>query len=67
MYCQCVCSLRYPACNAHAPYYIVICYIAMPGVVDHLAVKNVAQGAPLGGGNYEAYSDSKYRFAVKKK
>jgi len=39
----------------------------MPGVVDHLAVKNVAQGAPLGGGNYEAYSDSKYRFAVKKK
>jgi hypothetical protein len=21
----CVCSLRYPACKAHAPYYIVIC------------------------------------------
>jgi len=21
----CICSLRYPACNAHAPYYIVIC------------------------------------------
>ena len=23
--CVCVCSLRYPACNTHAPYYIVIC------------------------------------------
>ena len=24
-YSECVCSLSYPACNAHAPYYIVIC------------------------------------------
>jgi len=23
--CVCVCSLRYPACKTHAPYYIVIC------------------------------------------
>jgi len=24
----CVCSLRYPACSAHAPYYIVICVLS---------------------------------------
>ena len=24
-YYESVCSLSYPACNAHAPYYIVIC------------------------------------------
>ena len=24
----CVCSLSYPACNAHAPYYIVICGVS---------------------------------------
>jgi len=22
--CMCVCSLRYPACNAHAPYYYLL-------------------------------------------
>ena len=27
-YSECVFSLRYPACNAHAPYYIVICGLA---------------------------------------
>jgi hypothetical protein len=24
-YWVCICSLSYPACNAHAPYYIAIC------------------------------------------
>jgi hypothetical protein len=24
-YSECVCSLSYPACEAHAPYYIIIC------------------------------------------
>jgi len=24
----CICSLRYPACKAHAPYYIVICGVS---------------------------------------
>jgi len=23
----CVCSIGYPACNAHAPYYIVVCIL----------------------------------------
>jgi hypothetical protein len=23
--CVCVCSLSYPACKAHAPYYIALC------------------------------------------
>jgi hypothetical protein len=25
--CVCVCSFSYPACKAHAPYYIVICLL----------------------------------------
>ena len=25
----CVCSLSYPACNAHAPYYIAICGLSV--------------------------------------
>jgi len=24
-YSECVCSLNYPTCKAHAPYWIVIC------------------------------------------
>jgi hypothetical protein len=32
----CVCSLRYPACNAHVPYYIVICGLSGSTVFSHI-------------------------------
>jgi hypothetical protein len=25
IFCVCICSLNYPACKAHAPYYIIVC------------------------------------------
>jgi cell division protein FtsW (lipid II flippase) len=34
--CVCVCSLRYPACNVHAPCYIVICGLACSTIFFHL-------------------------------
>jgi hypothetical protein len=33
---ECVCSLSYPACKAHAPYYIVICGMSGSTVVFHI-------------------------------
>ena len=33
---ECVCSLSYPACNAHAPYYIVICGLSGSTVFFHI-------------------------------
>jgi len=35
----CVCSLRYPACNAHAPYYIVICVLPNSTIYFCIALK----------------------------
>jgi len=32
----CVCSLRYPACKAHAPYYRVICGLPRSTVFFHI-------------------------------
>jgi hypothetical protein len=34
--CECVCSLSYPACKAHAPYYIVICSLSGCTVFFHI-------------------------------
>ena len=36
MFWMCVGSLRYPACNAHAPYYIVICGLSGCTVFSHI-------------------------------
>jgi hypothetical protein len=32
---DCVCSLSYPACKAHAPYYIVICGLSGSTIFFH--------------------------------
>jgi len=32
LYKMCVCSLRYPACNAHAPCYIAVCGFCSPAI-----------------------------------
>ena len=34
--CECVCSLRYPAYNAHAPYCIVICGLPRSTILVHI-------------------------------
>jgi len=36
IYWVCVCSLRYPACIAHAPCYIVICGLSASTVFFHI-------------------------------
>jgi len=33
---ECVCSHRYPACSAHAPYYIVICSLFSCAIFLHI-------------------------------
>ena len=33
---ECVCSLRYSGCNAHAPYCIVICGLSGSTIVFHI-------------------------------
>jgi len=35
IFCVCVCSLRYPAGNAHAQYYIVICGLPDCHILPH--------------------------------
>jgi hypothetical protein len=35
-YSECVCSLSYPACKAHAPYYIVICIVSVSAIFFHI-------------------------------
>jgi hypothetical protein len=35
-YSECVCSLSYPACKAHAPYYIVICGLSGCTIFFHI-------------------------------
>jgi hypothetical protein len=35
-YYECVCSLSYPARNAHAPYYIVMCGLSRSTIVFHI-------------------------------
>jgi len=37
----CVCSLRYPACNAHAPHYIVICGLSGSTIFLHIISQTV--------------------------
>jgi hypothetical protein len=47
IFCVCVCSLNFPACNAHAPYYIVIRDLLLfmygpPGIIaNKFAAKSV--------------------------
>jgi len=36
LYGVCVCSLRYPACRALAPYYTVICGLSGPAILFHI-------------------------------
>jgi hypothetical protein len=33
---MCLCSLRYPACKAHAQYYTIICRLSMSTVFSHI-------------------------------
>jgi len=33
---KCVCSLKYPACTAHAPYYIVTCGPSVSTIFSHI-------------------------------
>ena len=40
-YSECVCSLRYPACKAHAPHYIVICSLSGSTVFFHIISQTV--------------------------
>ena len=43
----CVCSLRHPACNAHAPYYIVICGLSGCTIFSTLSRKGKIFGRKL--------------------
>ena len=43
---MCVCSLGYPACNAHAPYYIARLYNVFP----HYLIHDTIFGGGGGGG-----------------
>ena len=36
--CVCVCSLRYPACSARAPYYVVFCGLPGCTVSSHILI-----------------------------
>ena len=38
-YSECVCSLIYPECKAHAPYYIFICSLSGPTIFSTLSHK----------------------------
>ena len=35
-YSVCVCSFSYPVCEAHAPYYIVICGLSGSAIFVHI-------------------------------
>jgi hypothetical protein len=39
-YCEGVCSFRYPACNAHAPYFIAICGLPSFTIFFHIILQN---------------------------
>jgi len=43
----CVCSLRYPACNAHAMYYNVICDLPASTEFFHIVIKGTIFGETL--------------------
>ena len=36
IFCVCVCSLSYPACNAHVPYFMVICGLSVSTTFLHI-------------------------------
>jgi hypothetical protein len=38
IFCVCVCSLSHPPCNAHTPYYIVICGLSCSTILHILCV-----------------------------
>jgi hypothetical protein len=38
-YSECVCSLSYPACKVHMPYYIVICGLSAYTIFFHISRK----------------------------
>ena len=39
-YYECVCSLSNPACNAHEPYYVVICGLSGSTIYFHIILTN---------------------------
>jgi len=44
----CFCSLIYPGCNAHAPYYIVMCGLFGCTIVSHIRHNFRGEGAVFG-------------------
>jgi len=54
IFCMCVCSLRYPACRAQAPYYmyIVICGPSVFKIFSHIISHTaIFSGVGVGVGN----------------
>ena len=43
----CVCELRYPACNAHTPYYIVMWPVRIDNIVKHYHTNATISGKQL--------------------
>jgi len=41
---MCVCSLWYPACQAHAPYYIVICVLCGSTMFFYILINGTTFG-----------------------
>jgi len=46
--CVCVCSISYPACKAHAPYYIVICGLSICTIIFCI----ISKAARFSGNSY---------------
>jgi len=61
---MCVCSLRYPACNTHAPYYVVICGLSGSTVFFPIISKSVddSEGKLL---DIKFVFDFFYKFSLK--
>jgi hypothetical protein len=69
--CVCVCRLRYPACNAHARYYIVICGLSVSTGRNNRGFKFCARNMKtlvnaVRRVRYKGGSDNRVRKGVKK-
>ena len=43
-YSVCVCNVSYPACKAHAPYYVVICGLSGSTIFSHIINDTIFEG-----------------------